>query len=261
MENQYLSKRPKLTLNFSSMLSGMLIFLMLSGCGSQQILTSSTLQNEIIIDGEESDWFGILKPVQKENFSLGFTNDDEFLYVSFITGSPLAQHAIIRQGLAIWFNRDGEKDKQFGIRYPIGLFAENAAVAPEVISENPSLAQQYFKESLEHFELFGDNFREGTKYGRKELESVELLATMENGSFVYELKIPLKGDGPQALNATVSEITIGVETPRLGSSNVPNPNINSAESGILVTGMGPFTGAPSGADNQLKYSAKLVIAQ
>ena len=255
MENRYLTSQA-VSVTF------LLLIFTITACGSMQTLTSSALQNEITIDGEETDWIGILKPVEKENFSLGFTNDDEYLYVSFITGSPLVQHAIIRQGLAIWFNRDGEKDKHFGIRYPIGLFSERAAVGPEVISQNPSLAEQYFKESLEHFELFQNDFDKGTKYSRRELDSVDLLATLENGTFVYELKIPMKGTGLQALNATAGEITVGIETPKLAlDRSLPDPSITSAERSVLITGTGPYAGAPTGMDNQLKYSAKLMIAE
>jgi hypothetical protein len=95
-----------------------LIFL--AGCGTMK-MQSNWRENEIEIDGSQTDWKGALTFLEKKNLSFGFMNDDHYLYACLVTGDPMLQSKILRMGFTIWFDATGGKDKKYGIRFPIGF--------------------------------------------------------------------------------------------------------------------------------------------
>ncbi len=254
------------TTRFSFNLPGLLLILfvgLLTGCAGMDSLTSNNLERTITIDGVEKDWRGALRSVEKEDFTVGLLNDEDFLYISFITSSAELHGQIVTQGLVVWFDREGGKDKDFGIRYPLGLMAPTSDVNPEILKQDPSLVERYFNESLEHFELYEGNEKIGTKYTRSELKDLELKASLLNGSFVYELKIPISGDERYMLNPIVpGQIGVGFESPEIDLEMYQDTMLGQAsERGMR--GMGGsriYFGQPTGSASRLKYWATLTLA-
>ena len=59
--------------------------------------------------------------VEKENVSVGFFNDQDYLYVSLISSARYPQRQFMARGFTIWFDPDGGKNKELGIKFPLGM--------------------------------------------------------------------------------------------------------------------------------------------
>ncbi|MEM8484347.1 MAG: hypothetical protein AAF564_02305 [Bacteroidota bacterium] len=247
-----------------------LVCVILAGCSGGVQLTSNKLDREVAIDGVETEWMGALTVVPKEDFSVGLLNDDEHLYISFITGSPKVQQQIVMQGLMIWFDREGGKGKSVGIKFPIGLFSSDINLNTAALEQSPELIESYFNESLSHFELFDSAKEPGAKYTRQELSGLEMNANLENGSFVYELKIPLTGDHAYTVSPyTGNQLGIIIEAPKLDEEEIVE-QIEAADRGSATRGGGlvgntgyygnALLGASMGGATNFKYKTTMLLA-
>ena len=88
------------------------------GCSSVPEIISTRNKNEIIVDGNQQDWGGNFKSIQNENVAVAFKNDDENLYICFITSDNRKIVKILSSGLTIWLFPSDSKDV-IGIQYPV----------------------------------------------------------------------------------------------------------------------------------------------
>ena len=96
----------------------MVLLAMAAGCGGLQV--ASIFRTEpVSVDGQPTEWRGLTTYVQNPNASIGVMNDDEYVYLCFSTPLKAAAAQIARDGLTIWFDAGGGKNKQFGIRFPV----------------------------------------------------------------------------------------------------------------------------------------------
>jgi hypothetical protein len=100
---------------------GSLSVLFLS-CDNFSVL-SKWKTGEIAIDGNDNgkEWDGAKYFFEKSNCSVGLINDNDFIYLRLSTSDRSIQKSILAQGLTIYFNDKGSKDKKIGIRFPAGL--------------------------------------------------------------------------------------------------------------------------------------------
>lgn len=108
------------------------------GCSRTKVLTSSSVEKPIVIDGNASDWS--VERVQLNSdgdYDLFFSNDDEFLYVFLgLKNNSLFQN-IQRYGLYLYFDGDKDLRRSFGIMYPVGVLT--------VLSEIPGARKEYLE--------------------------------------------------------------------------------------------------------------------
>lgn len=78
---------------------------------------------EVTIDGIDAgkEWDGAKYFFEKSNCSVGLINDNDFMYLRLSTSDRSIQKSILAQGLSIYFNDKGSKDKKIGICFPAGL--------------------------------------------------------------------------------------------------------------------------------------------
>lgn len=81
-------------------------------------LSSTWRQTDIIIDGNEDDWSGRQVYIEAIKGAIGVANDSEYLYVAISTQREDLMMKILMAGFSVWMNGDGDKDREFGIRYP-----------------------------------------------------------------------------------------------------------------------------------------------
>src|ERR1039457_6146163 len=62
-----------------------LFLLSIYGCSSVPEVTSFRNNNEIVIDGKQEDWGNTFTSIKDQNAAVAFRNDDENLYICFIT--------------------------------------------------------------------------------------------------------------------------------------------------------------------------------
>src|ERR1035437_6063113 len=112
-----------------------LFFLLLFGvygCSSVPEITSSRNNNEIVIDGKQGDWGNTFTSVKNENVAVAFKNDDENLYICFITSDNRKIVRILSSGLTVWLYPSDSKDV-IGIQYPVRKSSEDFR---SVVNEN-----------------------------------------------------------------------------------------------------------------------------
>jgi hypothetical protein len=96
-------------------------FLLLNGCKKPVDLNSKWIDREIVIDADDYDWKDYpFYYDEKTRSCIGLYNDNENLYICFQTMDEDVQRQITGQGLEVWFNQNGDKEKQLGIGYPVG---------------------------------------------------------------------------------------------------------------------------------------------
>ena len=192
-----------------------LLLIGITGCKSTLNFTSNSLDREVTVDGSEQEWVDTLQPVEKENFSLGLLNDDEYLYISLVTSDQEVRRQIMAQGMTLWIDPDGGKDKTLGIRFPLGLIESGLPLNPMAMQRDPEFVEQAFNESLAEFEIQRENEEDTRRWMRTEVTDMQLDASSNTGTLVYELKIPLRNEelGYSLDVAEGKAIGIGLETP------------------------------------------------
>jgi hypothetical protein len=105
---------------YSGILSytGLLLLLAIFGCSSVPEVISIPNNNEIVVDGKQSDWGNSFTSVKNENVAVSFRNDDQNLYICFITSDNRKIVKILSSGLTVWLYPSDSKDV-IGIQYPI----------------------------------------------------------------------------------------------------------------------------------------------
>jgi len=101
-----------------------LLLLGVYGCSSVPEVTSSRNNNEIIVDGNQKDWGNTFTSVKDENVAVAFKNDNENLYICFITSDNRKTVRILSSGLTIWLYPSDSKDV-IGIEYPVRKSSED----------------------------------------------------------------------------------------------------------------------------------------
>ncbi len=200
----------------------LLLVLTQAGCRDYE-LDSLWLKEPITIDGDSSEWRGILYYLKDEKASIGIVNDRENLYVCLITQDPTLSRQALSMGLILWIDPAGRKDRSFGINYPIGArerFGMEPGRDPE--GRDPEqIKEDVHKASLESLDELRFLDPEGLELDRMEieqLEGMEIAVEVSQGMFVYELRLPFTVESrlPFALTLqTGQDIGIGLEIPKL----------------------------------------------
>jgi hypothetical protein len=101
-----------------------LFLLSIYGCSSIPEVTSSRNNNEIVVDGKQEDWGSTFTSIKDQNAAVAFRNDDENLYICFITSDNQKIVRILSSGLTIWLYPQDAKDV-IGIKYPVRKSSED----------------------------------------------------------------------------------------------------------------------------------------
>ncbi|MDH5744115.1 MAG: hypothetical protein OEZ52_11255, partial [Candidatus Aminicenantes bacterium] len=197
-----------------------LSFLMQSGCSSLE-LESAWRDREIVVDGKGDDWLGAKYYFEDVNISLGLLNDDRFLYVCMDVENPMLRAQIMRQGLTLWLDPKGGKEKSFGIRFPLGRQGSGRLTRESMDEQNREEMIERFEQSLTDLEILGPGKNEIKKMAVEEATGIEIKLEASTRWLVYELKIPLipTEEHPYAIGTKAGDsIGIGLEAPEIDMS-------------------------------------------
>lgn len=209
---------------FSSVLSITLLF---GGCSSVKSLESSTPAGPITIDAEIGDWNNSIRKLDSETVSMGVLNDDDHLYVALYVADQHTTGQIMRSGFILWLDPEGGKEKSLGIHFPLGMAALGprggrsanvTGAAPGNPSLTPESTSQRFTDQNGEIEILTHD-APGMRFQVDSVPGIDVKASVEYGTLVYELKIPLQNNGefPYAVDAEPgAEIGVGLETPEMG---------------------------------------------
>ncbi len=112
-----------------------LIFIItyLIGCGTKEIQSQWT-ENEIIIDGDFSEWNDIPIKVLSDdpNIYMRVLNNNEYLYIMAGFSDQVLARMFQRNGVTLWLDNRAKKKKEFGIIYKSDIDIPNS-----IIRDNP----------------------------------------------------------------------------------------------------------------------------
>lgn len=215
-----------------------LLILFVSGCGTIS-LTSKWRNQDILIDGVDTEWRGSRYLIDKQYLTIGVMNDENFVYLRISTPERMKQIKMLRAGVIVWFDDRGKCDKTVGIRYP--LPASDSTSLPDRNSP-PELSAESgnanVNEKTPEIPRFPDNIAIIT--GKTDMEKLMTFAeATEQGievkigstgrDIVYEMKVPfsvIRTSGVSQSSKKTSDIAIGIELPRIETRRQTNTDRN-----------------------------------
>jgi hypothetical protein len=204
-----------------------------AGCGPTQ-LDSRYKDRDIVIDGKYKDWAGALQTVAGDDISVGLMNDGTDLCIALIVEDRQVRRQIAMSGLFLWFDSNGGKTKEFGLRFPLGMeevagempppdMAADGQRPPPAGGLRPQAAdgqkpQQEPDDVTLEMEVFSPTEQVWRRFGLKELQGIEAAASRGTGPLVLEFRVPLAKTGPFGYGigaAAGTPIGVGLETPEI----------------------------------------------
>jgi len=206
---------------------GLLIFSILIlniQCKSLE-LQSHWADQEIVIDGKNTEWQNRLTYFEKENIFLSIANDDSFLYLCFSTLNRELVRQISGRGLIVWFNLKNGDHEKWGIRYPMGMmpgdeFEGMGRMRRDASTDSlrQSIMADMFNHAPSEMELLSDVKEGGTRIGIHEIQGLEIRTSLVDGLMTYELKVAIAGNEANLYSANrnqENEIQIRFEIPEI----------------------------------------------
>jgi len=192
------------------------------GCSMLE-LESTWKDRDIVLDGKDGDWLGAKYYFEGLYVSVGLINDEQHLYVSMMTENPMLRSQIMQQGLIVWLDPRGGKNKTFGIKFPLGRQMgeeEGERMDPQAVMDERSREEmmQKLQESMTELEILGQDEEVLAKMDIEDARGIEVRMRNAGGTFVYELKVPLTSseENPYAAGVKPGDVIgVGFLSPKM----------------------------------------------
>jgi hypothetical protein len=150
----------------------------------------------IVIDGQTDEWKTDWLLDQDGKFLYNIANDAENLYWRIKISDDLTQQKVGLYGLFVKFDINGKKRGKLGIKYPVGKDAIELKKEPEPLPQDlasRTLAKKLLLTDVDVLELLGLSKQSIVSSRLGLMNGIEVLMTItDDGSYVYEAKIPFK---------------------------------------------------------------------
>ncbi|MGA3285897.1 MAG: hypothetical protein ABSD46_00565 [Bacteroidota bacterium] len=183
-----------------------------SGCSSSLKLSSAWRQEDIVIDGSDTEWQRGQYYDKESDIVYSIRNDDDYVYLFLKTQNRTTQMQIIRAGFTVWFDADGGNDHSFGIRYPLARQDARLEFHPESDEEQIHSA---FEQAVLELEIVGAQKENVQRFSTLDVPGIRVKIGRSQEALVYELRVPLRKTPhtPFAIGVTSeNRIGIGLET-------------------------------------------------
>jgi uncharacterized membrane protein YgcG len=183
-----------------------------TGCSSTLELTSRWTNHELKVDGTGAEWKDATTLVPGPQVQVGIKNDRDNLYICLITANRMTQIQMLALGTTVWFDTAGQKNKTFGIQFPVAGLLQGRRFPTQ---QNPEELKRLIEAAQRQFEVIGPGADEHHRMADKQDRGIDVHLGYAEGTLTYELKIPLhkSSDHPFAVGANlVKPIAIGLET-------------------------------------------------
>lgn len=186
-------RRPR----FGLVLATALVLLLAGACGGPPTLQRGSTSAPPTVDGALSEWGGSLSYVHDEPVSMSVRPTDSLLYVALATQDQRLIRSVAKNGLIVWVDPSGGKARRYGVQFPLGFRAQQAGRrgSPSADSDRtgppgPSRRSSTFDQlALEELDVIRhDSVR--VRIPAQFSSGVRAQATIDPGTFVYELAIP-----------------------------------------------------------------------
>ena len=210
----------------SSTLLLLLTVIALSGC-KESLVPCYWTDRPLQIDGRFADWEGIpLVQFDDEKATAALCNDGSFLYLLFSVTDPAVARAIRFSGLSVWIDPDGGREQPFMVSYKAGPDRGHARDLAGGSGTGGMPPLPGFQDMMPHDSAMPEELRCFVKNRIVEMiiptdgsRGPSASFAGDSGSYIYELKIPLKESLVRyyGLGCTPGQ-TIGI-TARWGGAN------------------------------------------
>ena len=222
------------------------------GCGMNE-LDSVWCDRKITVNGidDGTEWKNARYFLDFEAVTFGLLNDENTLYLMLSTRNQGIQRQITARGFTVWFDEKGEKKKNYGIRFPVGMklpkgeIAENKEIndkgnKPDS-SVNPARANEMLDAMQNEIEIIGPGKGNVLKMSIAEAQNGGIICRIGNnqGNMVYELQIPIRRTDSALYGITttgVQTIGIGLETSQVQVENFRRPERQRSDTGGMSGG-------------------------
>lgn len=216
----------------------------------------------IIVDAKVDEWQNDWIADSEGKFLYNICNDANDLYIRLKMSDILTQRRVALFGLTVWLDPSGKKKEKIGLKYPFGTSDLSTTPPVTTMNKNPKRGdiEKEILNDVEVLELIGlakENIissRLGLMNGIQ-----VLIAATEDGSYIYEAKIPFK-----AFRLKKSEITVlgvGFETGILKPQKGKTQPAGSGPGAPFYGNMSPYyqqvTLGPSGTNYEMTIPSKI----
>lgn len=155
--------------------------------------------------------------LEGKDISIGLQNDSDYLYILLRAADRQTQAKIMRNGLTVWLDPSGKKQKTFGVHYPLGMEARQNFPFTKVqrMGINIEELKGRVTEMADTMEVLGPGKNERKMVPIESDLGVAVMTSNDVGTITYELRVPLKAtdSSAYALNVGLGKIVgVGLET-------------------------------------------------
>lgn len=192
--------------------------LMFNGCTSMLLVKSSWNDNQIVIDGKDSDWGDTMFYIPDAQMTAGVRNDSNFMYIIVKTSNRQQSFQMLGLGLTVWFDPSGGTGQKLGIHFPLGRTdGANYTRQEPSNAENPDSSEiqnsGFTDMTQNEFEILGVNENGPMRLTIADAKGIELQLSNSQNGLIYEMKVPLhpSPDHPYSINAKGTNVGVGFE--------------------------------------------------
>lgn len=178
----------------------MILSLFLTGFSKTKTVVSKWIIYQLKIDGNQIDWRDQAFTSEKRlSIDYAFKNDGENLFAIFIFRDPRYLSTIKGTGMTLWFNTEGKKKKDYGIKFTKKKVSAEAFIAyleqmrgplPEEEKNEIRSKRSYF---LHKATVVGKKSKSsGQVFDKVEIKPAVFRTSRQKEITVYEFAIPLK---------------------------------------------------------------------
>jgi hypothetical protein len=197
---------------FSLLLIALTTGIVISGCSSTYEVSSRWTSHELKINGTNAEWKDATTLLPGPEVVVGVKNDRENLYLFMETSNRMTQIQMLALGTTVWFSTKGEKERVFGIQFPVSGLLQGRRFPTQ---QNPEDFKHLIELAQRQFEVVGPGEADRHRIADKQDKGIDVHIGYADGSLMYELKIPLhkSADHIYALEAdALKPMLIGLET-------------------------------------------------
>ncbi|GEM_PF-6481459 len=170
---------------------------LLSGCATPR-LAVDLLDHPVTIDGDLGEWQSSLQEFPEQKVWISASDDGEFLYLALRVWDRGYVRPISKDGLVVWLDPTGKKNKDLGVMFPVGRRG-----APDSV-DLLDAAGHVTRTTTEALSVYGF----AAQYSSTQDDTLD-----------YELKIPIKpqdGNPCYVVPGSQRIIGLGLEVPEAG---------------------------------------------
>jgi len=196
------------------------LLVLVIGVGGLPVVAKASLdaarqEDPVTVDGVAEEWRGEMTYLDGPDMHVGARHDGTYLYLCFSTVDPGVGRMAMGRGLVLRLDPKG--GDPFKIQFPVGVIGPGGPM-PDPRSHDRERMQRQFEEGLDTFVLFAPRLDERQYVPVDNDFGISMSATVEEGRFVYELKVPLVKSEfhPYAVEAIPgSTIALRLDTPEI----------------------------------------------